>query len=157
MTQQSVITQQMREAIGVESPPVTYEVEKGAIVKFAQAIEDPNPLFNDEQAARKTRYRGLIAPPTFLRSLRAVPVRAELRSPYPAVLDGGSEWDYFEPVRPGDRITVTSKIVDLFERQGRLGNMLFMIREVRYVNQLGELAAQQRNTMISYQPLGKES
>ena len=157
MTQQSAITQQMREAIGVESPPVTYEVEKGAIVKFAQAIEDPNPLFNDEQAARKTRYGGLIAPPTFLRSLRAGPVRAELRSPYPAVLDGGSEWDYFEPVRPGDRITVNSKIVDLFERQGRLGNMLFMIREVRYVNQLGELAAQQRNTMISYQPIGKES
>ena len=57
MTQESVITQQMRDAVGVESEPITHDVEKGAIVKFAQAIGDTNPLFNDEAAARQTRYR----------------------------------------------------------------------------------------------------
>ena len=66
---ESVITQDMRDAIGVESDPVVNEVEKGAIIKFAQAIGDHNPIYNDENAARSTKSGGLIAPPTFLRSI----------------------------------------------------------------------------------------
>ena len=152
MTQESVITQEMRDAIGVESEPASYDVERGAIIKFAQAIGDANPIFNDEEAARKTRHGGLVAPPTFLRSMSAGPAKVQVKSPYPAALDGGSEWEYFEPVRPGDRITVTIRIADMFERPGRLGNMLFTVRETRYVNQFGKVAALQRSTGISYQP-----
>ena len=53
-------------------------------------------------------------------------------------------------IRVGDRITVTKAIVELTERQGRLGTMLFTTAETRYVNQLGQLAATQRTTGISY-------
>ena len=155
MSQESAITRGMRDAIGVESEPASHEVEKGAIIKFAEAIGDANPVFNDEQVARLTRYGGLIAPPTFFRSMPAGPMKAQVQSPYGAALDGGSEWEYFEPVRCGDRITVTTKIADIFERQGRLGNMLFFIRETRYVNQFGKIAATQRSTGISYQPEGE--
>ncbi|MCY3543854.1 MAG: MaoC family dehydratase N-terminal domain-containing protein [Chloroflexi bacterium] len=151
MTQESVITQQMRDAVGVESEPITHDVEKGAIVKFAQAIGDTNPLFNDEAAARQTRYGGIIAPPTFMRSLISNPA-PDFKSPYSANLDGGSQWEYFHPVRPGDRITVTTKLADLFERPGRLGNMLFSVRETKYVNQFGQTVALQRTTGISYNP-----
>lgn len=149
--QESVITQEMRDAVGVESEPITYEVERGAIVKFAQAIGDGNPLFNDEEAARRTRHGGMIAPPTFMRLLISNPAPS-FSSPYPANLDGGSQWEYFYPVRPGDRITVTTKLSELFERPGRLGNMLFSVRETRYVNQFGNVVALQRTTGISYQP-----
>ena len=48
MTQESVITQEMRDVIGVESEAITYDVEKGAIRKFAEAIGDDNPLYVDE-------------------------------------------------------------------------------------------------------------
>ena len=152
MTQDTVITQEMRDAVGVESEPATHLVEAGAIIKFSQAIGDPNPIFNDEGTARESRYGGLIAPPTFLRSMGPGPMKAQVRSPYPANLDGGSEWEYFEPVRSGDRITVTVKVVDISERQGRLGKMVFIVRETRYVNQLGKTVATQRGTGISYQP-----
>ena len=157
MSQESVITPQMRDAIGVESDPLIHDVEKGAIIKFAKAIGDPNPLFNDEQAARETRYGGLIAPPTFLRLLGPGQMKVDVRSPYPAALDGGSEWEYFEPVRPGDRITVTVKIADMIEREGRLGQMLFIVRETKYVNQYGSVVALQRSTGISYRPPDEES
>ena len=152
MTQESVITQEMRDVIGVESEAITYDVEKGAIRKFAEAIGDDNPLYVDEEAARNSRYGGLIAPPTFMRSMSAGRSRATVESPYPAALDGGSEWEYYEPVRPGDRIAVTMKVSDMFEREGRLGNMLFIIRETNYVNQYGKTVAIQRGTGISYQP-----
>ena len=138
----------MRDAIGVESEPAVHDVEKGAIGKFARAIGDPGPAFNDDDAA----HGGMVAPPTFLRSMPPGPMRAEVRSPYKANLDGGSEWEYFEPIRPGDRITVTIKVADIYERSGRLGNMLFVIRETSYVNQAGTLAAVQRSTGISYEP-----
>ena len=151
MTQQvSVISEEMRKAIGVESEPVVNEVERGAIVKFAQAIGDANPLFQDDVDARKSHYGGIIAPPTFFRSLRAGSARVDVQSPYNRSLDGGSEWEFFQPVRPGDRITVTNYLADVFERQGRLGLMLFMVRETKYVNQLGQEVALQRSTGISY-------
>ena len=149
---ESVITQDMRDAIGVESDPVVNEVEKGAIIKFAQAIGDDNPIYNDENAARSTKYGGLIAPPTFLRSMRVGANKVNVKSPYSANLDGGSEWEYFEPIRPGDLITVTQYLADLHERQGRLGNMLIVVRETKYMNQFGNVAALQRSTGISYQP-----
>ena len=152
MTQESAITPEMKASIGIESDPVTHDVEKGAIIKFAEAIGDTNPIFNDEVAARKSRYGGMVAPPTFLRSINPGPLKVDFRNPYSANLDGGSEWEYFEPIRPGDRITVTTMIADLYERAGRLGNMLFQVRETKYVNQFGNTVAKQRTTGISYQP-----
>ena len=100
MTQESAITPEMKAAIGVESEPRTSEVETGAIIKFAEAIGDTNPIFNDEAAARQSRYGGMIAPPTFLRSMSAGPLKVDFRIPYSANLDGGSEWEYFEPSVP---------------------------------------------------------
>ena len=58
MTQESVITDEMRAAINVESEPYVNDIEKGAIIKFAEAIGDDNPLFNDEEAGQKFATRG---------------------------------------------------------------------------------------------------
>ncbi|MDE0824568.1 MAG: MaoC family dehydratase N-terminal domain-containing protein, partial [Dehalococcoidia bacterium] len=44
-----------KQAIGQKSAPRSIDIEKGAIIKFAQAIEDDNPVFNDEMAARESR------------------------------------------------------------------------------------------------------
>ena len=137
--------------IGQESPPAVTEIEKGHIEAFAQAIEDPNALWNDEVEARRSRYGGLIAPPTFLRAVRT----ERLQQPSPDIpltrlLDGGSEWEYFEPVRAGDSITAVSRVVDVFDRTGRLGQMLFIIAQTTYTNQLNQLVATQKNTLIRY-------
>ena len=150
MPDESVISDEMRAHLDVESDPITYDVEKGAVIKFARAIGDDNPLFQDEKAARNGPHGGLIAPPTFLRSLTAGEAKSVFPRPFPNNLDGGSEYEFFEPIRVGDRITVTRAIVDLNERQGRLGTMLFTVSETRYVNQFGQLAATQRTTGISY-------
>jgi acyl dehydratase len=71
-------------------------------------------------------------------------------------VDGGSEWEYFEPVRPGDTITVTSQFVDFYERGGRLGKMLFAIRELKYVNQFENVVALERNTAVLYNSPGDQ-
>ena len=66
----------------------------------------------------------------------------------PRVLDGGSEWTYGEPVRPGDTITFTTQMETLVEREGRMGSMLIATYLTTYTNQRSEVAATQRNTVI---------
>ena len=147
----SFLTEEMRrEAIGREGAAKTVEVEKGAIIKFAEAIGDDNPVYCDEAAARGTRYGGLIAPPTFLRSVTAPRPEYPFEAPFTRVLDGGSDWEYFEPVRPGDRITAVSRIEDVTERNGRIGLMLISTVVTTYTNQFGQVAATQTNTSIRY-------
>ena len=45
------------------------EATRMAILKFADGIGDPNPLWRNEEYAKKTRY-GSIITPTFLGPLR---------------------------------------------------------------------------------------
>ena len=151
---ESIITDKMRAAIGVESVPVTEEVEKGAIIQVRAGYWRPEPALHRRSGRPEESVRGvaLSSRPTFLRSVIAGPPTVEFEQPYSAGLDGGSEWEYFEPVRPGDRITHTVRITDLFEREGRLGNMLFVISEGRFVNQFGTLVALERSTGIHYEP-----
>lgn len=147
----SAITPEMRAAVGTESEPYTFEVEKGDIARYAQAIGDADPVFSDEAAARLTRYGGIVAPPTYLIVMRILEPRdLKLRGPYTRSVDGGSHWKYLEPVRPGDRLTARVKLVDLYEREGSLGPMLFVISEITYVNQFGRVVATQRDTAIRY-------
>lgn len=150
-TSPSFLTAEMREqAIGVQSNPLTMEVEKGAIMKFAEAIGDNNPLWTDEVLARKSKYGGLITPPTFLRSIRNERPELPFDLPFTRLLDGGSDWEYFQPVRVGDHITATSQITDLQERSGRMGLMIIMTNLITYFNQFKEVVATQTNTSIRY-------
>lgn len=144
------VTDEARKQIGKAGEARTIEIERGAIRRFAEAIGDPNPLFNDEKEARKTRFGGMIAPPTFCRSLSAAIPDVKLDMPAYRGLDGGSDWEYFEPIRPGDRITVQSKLADLRESEGRLGPMVFITTETTYTNQYGVVCAIQRSTGIRY-------
>jgi acyl dehydratase len=146
---ESLITDEMRGLVGEESEPVTYDIEAGLIRQFAQAIGDDNPLWQDESEARDARWAGITAPPTFLRTCEPNPNR-DVSIPVSRGLDAGSEWEYFLPVRPGDRITVTRRVTDFTQKEGRLGQMLLSTAEVRYVNQFGKLVATQTERGISY-------
>ena len=150
-TSTSFLTEAMRrQAVGRKGPAVTVAVEKGAIQAFARAIGDANPLFNDEAAARRSRHGGLVAPPTFLRSVGSTRPELPFEVPFTRLLDGGSDWEYFEPVRPGDRITSASQITDIAERTGRMGLMLFMTILITYRNQFDQMVATQTSTTIRY-------
>lgn len=153
MAEVSGITQEMRELLSVDTEPIICEVEKGMIKKFAQAIDDNNPLWQDEEHAKKTGYGGIIAPPTFPTALSTGALFERfllLESPFKRLLNGGNELEYFQPIKPGDVISVTAKIADLRERETKAGKMLFMVIEITYKNQRGEVAARERDTIIRY-------
>ena len=154
MAEESVITDEMRSVVGVESPPSVFEIEREPIRRWAEAIGDSNPLYRDEEYARKKGYRSIIAPPGFVAQY-AFPVksggtRRAFKNPFTRNLNGGNEFEFFKPVQAGDIITSTGKLTEIFERKGRLGTMLFVIYETTYKNQDGDVVARQRTTGISY-------
>lgn len=63
---QSLITDEIQAWIGREATPWTIDVTTLDVKRFAVASDDPNPLYYDEDAAKQSRYGGLIAPPLCL-------------------------------------------------------------------------------------------
>jgi hypothetical protein len=126
----------MYAAVGVIGEQKTAIIERGAIIRFAEAIGDTNPAYPE------------VAPPTFLRSLgRAVPDLPDAGS-VPRALDGGSEWTYGPPVLAGDTVHTVTTLDSLREREGKMGGMVIADYITQYVNQHGETVATQRNTVI---------
>jgi len=150
MAEGSLNIEGLRDKIGVEREVGVYEIEKGMIRKFALAIGDPNPLWQDEEYARESNYGGIIAPPTFILTIGLEQIEQELTSlPSTTTLHGSTELECYQPVRPGDKITVTTKLANIRERQGReTGKTVFMTFEITYKNQRQELVAKCRQTLI---------
>ena len=55
--------------------------------------------------------------------------------------DGGKECQFYAPIRPGDTITGIDRIAEVYEKTGRSGSMIFIIRESAFTNQQGEKVA----------------
>lgn len=156
-------TEELNRIVGKHIGVRLFEVEKGAIRRFADAVADPNPLFRDEEHARKSPYGGIIAPPGFfgwpLKQFMGAPLVIEFpmdlmeplsKSGYmmASALDGGIEYDLFLPVRAGDTLTASGSVKDIRERAGKAGKMCFIVLETVYYNQSGALVAKARATTI---------
>ncbi|MBA7714367.1 hypothetical protein ES703_123389 [subsurface metagenome] len=151
MAEESVVTEELRNMVGVEAEPEVFDVEKGHIRRFAEAVGDANPLWQDDEYARKSRYGNIISPPTFLQdegTIKFADNLMEIVNPARGFLNGGMEVECYKPMRPGDVITTRAKLGNLYEKQGKMGEMLFMVVEVSYTNQRGELVAIGRHTFI---------
>ena len=162
MKRDSLITEEAKAMIGKEGEPVTRKVYEKEIRRFCYAVGDLNPIYLEAEEAKKSRHGGIVAPPMFydipntqdfpLENLkedglpdagRKVPLKVT-RS-----MAGGKELEFFKPMRPGDTITRVGKIVDIYEKQGRSGPLVFTVFENRFTNQDGELVVIERLTGIS--------
>lgn len=141
------LTDEMRDqTIGVESEPTAMTIEQGHIARFAEAIGDDNPAYT----IGTPETGGIIAPPTFLRAMRGIRPILPFDAPFTRLLDGGSDWEYFDHVRPGDTITAVGRIEDIRERTGSIGQMLISTIKITYRNQSDVIVATQTSTSIRY-------
>lgn len=141
MGDESLITEEYKKMLGAEGEPVVFEVEKGHLKSFAKAIGDPNPLWQDEDYAGKSRYGKLISPPLAYLDLAMFPYAKEIieaKCPVWRVLKGGIEVEYYRPIMVGDVITARVKLNSLAEKQGKGGKFLTMEIELNYTDQNGE-------------------
>ena len=145
----------MRDMLGIEIGPEVYEIEKGMIKKYSMAIEASNPLWFDEVYAKTTEYKGIIAPPTFLMDcchlIEQTDWLMSLNGSLSRLLNGGMEIENYQVVKAGDIISVTGKLVDLYERESKkLGIFVMVVLERSYKNQRDEIVAKGRFNFIKY-------
>ena len=139
MSEEPVISDELESLLNVEFGPEVYEIEKGMVRKFAEAIDDPNPLWHS------------MAPPTFTAAL--IPTEflhkmMTVKCPLTRFLNGANELEYYQPIKVGDVISVRARLTNLRKHEGKEGRTLFMIGEIIYTNQRGEVVAKGKNTFI---------
>ncbi len=117
-----------RRNVGERSEPVWNVVERGAVKKFAEAIGDPNPLYVDEEAAKASRYGGLITPPTFPRTFEYGEVEG-MGAPGQGFIHGEHRICYERPLFVGEEVSCYAKVTDYYEKEGREGTLGFLISE----------------------------
>jgi len=141
------------------APDTSWAVGENDIRRWAIATfypEEPPAEFLDEAAAARGPWGGMVAPRDlnpFAWTRCAPPdtypwMRGMGSEPGRRGLNGGQRNRYFAPIRPGDAITSVVRLVDAYEKQGRLGTMMFLIDEARWTNQRGELVRIGQRTTI---------
>ena len=149
---ESLISERMRAAIGqplASGPP--FAVEKGAIRDLAEAINHLHPLYVDEAYARSRGRSGVLAPPTYPAYNLALAAPLEVLTfdfPVASILHGGDDWEFLGDVHAGDVLTPHGKLLDLYEKQGKRGGMLFIVSEIAFTNQRDEVVAVYRPTEV---------
>jgi hypothetical protein len=152
----SVLTEDITALIGRPWPTIIYEVDKTGIRAWARAVGYDDPAYYDESVARSRGYPRLPAPPGFLGVPRFRPGEPEpgppIRGLHPELqrsVNGGTELAYRATVFAGDELEATPVFVDIKERNGSLGQMLILTREVRFERH-GELVCKLTATVINY-------
>ena len=119
-----------RSLVGARSEePVVNLIERGAVRKFAEAIGDPNPLYTDEAVARTSRYGGLIAPPTFPRTLEYGQIEG-MGWPDAGMIHGEHGVSYASrPLLVGEELRCHTRLEDYYEKESRGGLLGFVVME----------------------------
>jgi len=152
-----MIPEEMHQCIGMVDPPTVYEVERGAIRRYADAVGDNNPLYRDEAYAAASTYGGIIAPPGFFGWPAGTPsmggaigkaITAAMNAGYFRILDAGKSYEFFLPVRPGDVLVGSPKIADISEKEGKSGPMYIISFTTTFTNQNGATVANATQSFI---------
>ena len=143
-------------------PPVTAEIMARDAQRYAMAVDDLNPVYFDEAAARAAGHRTLVAPPTFVgHVVAATKPLSELRTDglyrsgsglklgLTRVMAGGDAWEFFAPAYVGDVVTAESRLAEIVERDGAKGRFVTSVVETTFTDQHGAMIARLRQTAIA--------
>jgi 3-hydroxybutyryl-CoA dehydratase len=123
-----------------------FEVTAEDIKAFSQAVMDPNPLFNDEEYAKRTRWGGLIAHPVFYTAIgfycTGIGPSNWIRTP--GAYNPGQLNIIYDPFRVGDIITLKLKSTDKWIKRGKY----YLQYRQDFIDQYGKLKTRRYPTLI---------
>ena len=149
------------------------EVNIPMIRHWVDALDDRNPVYLDAEAAARSRYGGIVAPPTMLqvwtmsrpiiegiaeRGGAAVAIESGMlheldTAGYRAIRATNNELEFDRYLRVGDRIqasTVFESVSD--EKSTPLGAGFFVTWVTTFVDQHGGCVGRQRFTVFKFRP-----
>ncbi|MFC1919751.1 MaoC family dehydratase N-terminal domain-containing protein [Chloroflexota bacterium] len=124
-----------------KEPYFNTQATEDTIRHFVNGIGDINPLYQDPDYARKTRYGRMVAPPCFLYSVYW-PRGSGGSMPGIHAWHSGNEWEWFKPILEGDRLTFSVTLSDVQEKESKFAGRIFIAYDdTVYKNQRNEVVA----------------
>jgi acyl dehydratase len=125
------------------------------IRRWAQGMQNPNPLHYDEDYAAESVFGRIVAPQSFTVCCdvgHGATPSIQGTIPGSHMLFGGDEWWFYGPrIFPGDRIRMERLAYDYRVTDTSFaGPTMFQRGDTTYINDRGELIARQRSTSIRY-------
>lgn len=152
-------------------------VTKSDIRHWCEVMRDGNPLYTDEEYAKKSKYGGIIAPPTMAQVWALEPMHVALRQfreeiePHPddavwrcmeecnkmgysGVVATEQEQVYVNPIRPGDMIScqITLGRVSDYDHFTRMGIGRYVDFKYTFKNQRDEIVCEMIFRLLKYKP-----
>jgi acyl dehydratase len=149
-----------RSKLGMELPAYTFTIEKDKIIEFAIAVsqkdskEQINPIYYDDEAAKKAGYRGIPIPPTFpicsffwtggglIGTVKILGIDLN------RLLHREEEYEYFGSIYAGDVITRKMKVIGMFKKGSGNRVVEATVLETDFINQRGELVLKARSRLM---------
>ncbi len=147
----TLLTPEVRALIGHESPPERnrFPISEEMALDLADATQDYNPLYTNRDHAEASRFGGLLCPPLATWKDIVPPIgffgagqesHFEVPLPFNSYgLNGGSDWQFLRPAYVGSWITRRFRILDIYEKEGRSGTLVFVVREEQQTDDQGQL------------------
>ena len=141
---------------------------------WVDALDDRNPVYLDEAAARSTRFGGIVAPPAMLQvwgmprpKIEGIaerggapsdlrfdnPISALDEAGYVGTLATNSELEFVRYLRPGDHLTLSNEIESISNRKTTaLGQGYFVTWVTIYRTNAGEVVGRQLFRILKFDP-----
>ncbi|HVN49837.1 MAG TPA: MaoC family dehydratase N-terminal domain-containing protein [Acidimicrobiales bacterium] len=149
-------------------------VNQPMIRHWAAAFADANPVYTDPEAAARSRFGGIVAPPLMLQTwTMATPLlvgigerggspveggRAEVlrlldEAGFVATLASNTEFEIVRYLRPGDVVSSETVLEAVSpKKQTRLGPGHFVTWVTTYTDDAGEVVGRQRFRILKFRP-----
>ena len=136
-----------KEAVGKGMGPFAYTTWERKIRQFIEATGDKNPLYIDEEFAKKSKYGGLIAPLAMANAYfvaMAWSVVDLCKIDRSRLVHGEQEYEFIKPIKHGTLLSMYFKIIDIYEKKG----MSFAVVEGVVKDESGDIAVKGKLTMV---------
>ena len=131
--------------IGYSFPSFLVRVEPVKLRELALAIGDPNPVYQDQQAAQAEGYEDIPLPPTaatiflFWENRRFIEQLTELGLDVTRLIHREESYEYLAPVHPGETLTGVMTVLDGSTRKGRDDSTIDLVTlRLCYTNHEGQ-------------------
>ena len=163
--------------IGKENAPRSIapdRVNEAMIRHWADALGDRNPVYTDPEAAAKSRFGAIVAPPVMLQTWTmprpkiegivergGIPMELKGEPPlrildelgYVGTVATNSEFEIERYVHPGELLSSTSVIEDISdEKQTGKGPGFFCTNLTTYYDEAGNVVGRQRFRILKFKP-----
>lgn len=148
-----LLTQEHLAAVGVAEPSIEIEISRRDIQKYAAATEQQQDKYINGDEAPPMFIFNLFSDISLLSNMRADGLArgggSGPKLPLKRIMAGGTEIRQHRAIKPGDVLTGTRRITDMYEKEGSTGPLIFTVRELAIVNDTGDAVMEEIQTSIA--------